>query len=481
MIRSLETTAPRALRYVGEKLQNLESKLKKIGYIPFVSVITGGVEVLGGLAGAVTAGTSAIFYKARLHVPLISKQTKILWAKRDDVKTSMQLLMDSINMVAMGVLKAVPGFGNYSAFMVYSSIEQQRAAEKAKGEADVQLAEKNNQITDLEKDLAETAAKLQVANENFNASQEVLSKKTVEVASKIEEIAKLTESLKILQQGAGLEELGKLRTAISEKETELKVVKEQLQAKTVEGEGLRNQIKELQEKTKTEEAALHKKITAKEDELKAARKDLEKAKVNVQMLQEAIDELKTNIPQGEKVLQEKLLAKERELVEQIKILEASRDDVTQLTEVIKKLKAEFESKSIEHAEALELKVNELKVKDEELLRLNEGKKVIADELAQARGDLEQLRQAKDTEIGSLQDRLKQEQESLARVSMQLKGEQERVAELSSENKRLQERLRTAQKAKVDVERKQAADMNRPTSTTRKESSSRAYHTRGSQS
>lgn len=197
MIRELESGAPRHLSFIREKLQNVETKFKKLGYIPGFSAI----EVLAGTAATVGSLASLFFYAARSHIPLISKERKVIWASSKGKAQALQVLIDSVKVAAMGVLKLIPGVGTVAAASIYSLAAQNKKLEekilqmKEPGQPDPKpnplqaaLDEKMIEVKNLNKQLKD----LQEAVVGEKASlKEMIDAKAKELEEKQKELVQL--------------------------------------------------------------------------------------------------------------------------------------------------------------------------------------------------------------------------------------------------------------------------------------------------
>ena len=223
MIRELEHTAPQHLRFVQDKLSAVETTLKKFTPIFIVSSITGSAETVVGVATCIYALATAAFYKMRLYIPFISQQTKTLWTytNPEDSKTrvgySLELAIDSIKMVAMGTLKAIPGIGNITAASIYKLAEKQGSTEKAlraekkaheetkavfSGVDPETIQKLRGELHSAHEELEGVKASLAQKSADLTLLQQVEQKDRAEITARIDEINQL--QAKIEENGSAL-------------------------------------------------------------------------------------------------------------------------------------------------------------------------------------------------------------------------------------------------------------------------------------
>jgi predicted nucleic acid-binding Zn-ribbon protein len=283
MMSPIEVSAPRSIKYVSEGLRWVEKGLRKFTVIPVISSLTGGAEALLGLAVAVTAAVQVAFFKARMYLP-VSKIQKEKWAKSESCNQAVTLLIESVQVVAMGLLKAVPGLGNLSAYYIYTLVEKNRTfanVEKIVKEKDAiiqaleseneKLKQVNAELDHVQGLLEASVAKESALHRELEATQKSYADAEALLKNKIAELEKT------LQESGGdvIETKKKLDQAQAELEALKSEYVPQLETLKVALSEAQEEIAELKTKLKTVKSELSKK-KAENAELKAKIEDLER-------------------------------------------------------------------------------------------------------------------------------------------------------------------------------------------------------------
>jgi chromosome segregation ATPase len=430
MIRDIQNTASRYIRTLGEMGQKCEKFLRKPGYIPVVSTFTNGVgEVLAGMVVVIGALAAVAFYKGRQHIPslFIKNETKILWRKEEDLNNAQQLLKDAVHMVGMGILKALPGIGNIGAYAIYTLVEQNRAAEKAKATQDQKITELIATIEDKEK-------ALQASDADLKKVQAEIEKKEKTLKARNSEIKKLNDELKQLKEtGAPGEE--ELRKVIAAKENQLLDVQQKLDTKTAEANTSTVKIQALEQEKVSRQKEWEVSIAQKEKALADRAKEQD-------LLQKQIADLKETIAKSpdKKDFLKKLEAKEQELKEKM-------EQIVQLEKVRSKLTKDLEGINSTHAVEVNKVKADLGTAQQEVIKLTKNSLNLSKELDKAKQTLSEVESSTKEKIEQYQHTLREAQEAQAQLEVQLNGEKDDVTSLKNENEGLKREIASLKKTK----------------------------------
>lgn len=223
MVCSLELSLPAGLRFAEEKLENLEKAVKIPGFIPILSSVTGGFEVLTGTTASVYFLATAFFYKMVSYAPFMTAEQKALWANSKGLEYSLQLFFKSITTVAIGVLHSIPLLGNIANFYVYEFLDREKKWQRL--DLDIQESKQDlrklasdvhkheQDITDLSERLAKVESNTRSLPQRFGKIRSDLRKVSVdsqEAAHFQEEISSLED--KVEQLSIMLERFHTLRS-----------------------------------------------------------------------------------------------------------------------------------------------------------------------------------------------------------------------------------------------------------------------------
>jgi hypothetical protein len=272
---------PLSTQFFRENVHCVEEKFKKLSFYPCISAITGGTEALLGLVSLVSAAAMLVFYKARMYMPVPAIR-KTIWKKTEEGSQVVELVRDSAKVIAMGLLKSVPGIGNASAYWIYMLQDQNRIAitkleksqsqasienknfeilkgqlEKAVVQKDVDLKAKDTELETTTKELADKASKvtdLEKEHKTKTFELEELRKKLSKAKAGISELEKeiIEKDGSIVRMNGSLDELNKGIALLRKRsiENEERLAKEIKKLKNENGE-LENElgrIKDLNEK-----------------------------------------------------------------------------------------------------------------------------------------------------------------------------------------------------------------------------------------
>lgn len=245
---------PRSIQFFRDKVHCVEDRLKNVSYFPCASSLSGGMEAFLSLVSLVAAAAHVAFYALRMYAP-VSVIIKARWEQSTARNDAVELLRDSIKVVAMGFLKSVPVIGNGSAYWIYMLQDQNRHSVAKLVEIQKHVATKDKEIEDARNQLAsnETQKKQELV-----AIQSVLDIKTNELAGKTKEIAGKTKEIETVNEtnrqlssviGSRDVEIASLTEKLQEQSEraggEIRNLKTENQALTIENEKLKTNNGEL--------------------------------------------------------------------------------------------------------------------------------------------------------------------------------------------------------------------------------------------
>jgi hypothetical protein len=120
MIDSHVSASPAIVRFVETKLEEVKSAMRVPGFLPVISVVPAGIEILAGTISTIYSLALAFFFTIAPYLHIISADRKALWDQSKGKEHCWKLLRASFALVGIGALHTVPIAGNISTFCIYT-------------------------------------------------------------------------------------------------------------------------------------------------------------------------------------------------------------------------------------------------------------------------------------------------------------------------------------------------------------------------